>query len=412
MYRCITELKALAIDIDSFIDTDFSKWSEIVGSYRCLFFTSNGNAQQELAGLYGAQSVFYISEFLTNLAPTPMMHMHALNLLKVHTTELAYVSCSINFLKNALTFYSGTIWITDHISYENISTSPDILCPDFSYFKEYLKTGAGGYFGESIVSGDSGNNRIMVSVALQNTPNIRMRVLGRYYSYSHYMKQKHRYSSAIYLNKNRNSKAFGKFNDVFLRIYKSAIRSIFKNTPIDGICSVPPHLGESNRFHGILEDIAKECNIENMENYFHCTKEYPKQKGRSSTDRPENIFDVFTFDKRLDGKNIVILDDVVTTGSTMKECSRVLYNAGAKNIYPVVLAVNQFPGNYWSSEVPDVLCPYCDSPMKLLVNSKTKAFFYSCPDCGANRNYDIAWQEFCDTVNSQFFETSQEEDPF
>jgi ComF family protein len=39
-------------------------------------------------------------------------------------------------------------------------------------------------------------------------------------------------------------------------------------------------------------------------------------------------------------KNILLIDDIVTTGSTLNECSRVLKNAGAKHITAIVLARN------------------------------------------------------------------------
>lgn len=37
-------------------------------------------------------------------------------------------------------------------------------------------------------------------------------------------------------------------------------------------------------------------------------------------------------------KNILLIDDIVTTGSTLNECSRVLKNAGAEHITAIVLA--------------------------------------------------------------------------
>ncbi|NIA02484.1 MAG: hypothetical protein GWP15_03800 [Nitrospirae bacterium] len=39
-------------------------------------------------------------------------------------------------------------------------------------------------------------------------------------------------------------------------------------------------------------------------------------------------------------KNILLIDDIVTTGSTLNECSRVLKNTGAKHITAIVLARN------------------------------------------------------------------------
>ena len=41
MFRCITELKGLIIDIDSFEEDELSEWNETEKCYKCLFITSD-----------------------------------------------------------------------------------------------------------------------------------------------------------------------------------------------------------------------------------------------------------------------------------------------------------------------------------------------------------------------------------
>jgi predicted amidophosphoribosyltransferase len=43
-------------------------------------------------------------------------------------------------------------------------------------------------------------------------------------------------------------------------------------------------------------------------------------------------------EQNLTGKNIIIVDDVVTTGSTLNETKKVLRNAGARKVVCVALA--------------------------------------------------------------------------
>jgi len=57
-------------------------------------------------------------------------------------------------------------------------------------------------------------------------------------------------------------------------------------------------------------------------------------------DRKENIKGAFVCvpGTNLNGQNIILLDDVFTTGATMQECARALKQAGAGEIYGLVLA--------------------------------------------------------------------------
>lgn len=56
-------------------------------------------------------------------------------------------------------------------------------------------------------------------------------------------------------------------------------------------------------------------------------------------ERLENIKSVFIWTgKNLNGEKIILIDDVATTGATLNEAARVLKEAGAKEVYGLVLA--------------------------------------------------------------------------
>ena len=44
------------------------------------------------------------------------------------------------------------------------------------------------------------------------------------------------------------------------------------------------------------------------------------------------------YPQNLQGKSVVLIDDVETTGSTLKECAKVLKKAGVSKIYALTLA--------------------------------------------------------------------------
>lgn len=70
------------------------------------------------------------------------------------------------------------------------------------------------------------------------------------------------------------------------------------------------------------------------------TRPTPDQAGLDSVNRKKNLIDAFavTNPKNIDGKNILLIDDVLTTGATASEISRTLKKAGAKGVYVLVLA--------------------------------------------------------------------------
>lgn len=68
--------------------------------------------------------------------------------------------------------------------------------------------------------------------------------------------------------------------------------------------------------------------------------------------RKENVAGAFTADRRLSaGKQVLVIDDVITTGSTLNACAKALMDAGAEAVYGYSLArggIMKFhgPGNY------------------------------------------------------------------
>lgn len=68
-------------------------------------------------------------------------------------------------------------------------------------------------------------------------------------------------------------------------------------------------------------------------------KETHSQIDFSAEQRKENMQNAFiAISTGLRGKNILIVDDVITTGSTMDSCAKALKKAGAKNVYGLSVA--------------------------------------------------------------------------
>lgn len=73
--------------------------------------------------------------------------------------------------------------------------------------------------------------------------------------------------------------------------------------------------------------------------WFQKVRETPKQsRSESKQERTMNLVGCFVADPRVDGKYIILIDDVVTTGSTLSEARDTLLSAGAREILAFTIA--------------------------------------------------------------------------
>ena len=403
MFRCITQMKGLIIDIDSFWNEPLELWDSFVNEYKCVFLTAQNSHANQIRERYGEHSVLKIEPFQLFFAPSIMTHRQCVKLLELAPTEMVYVSKSIDFINNAMEFLTGTIWVTEKVRYEEASRVADLVSKNIQTLYNDLQNGIKGFIGEAaLFPGAVPKGRIISTSLTVDEDTCPLIFLGRYYGHEHYMCQLHPYSSALYLNKREAKKYYGIFNDVISALYTTAVKKIMTAIEIDGICSVPPRTGLENRFSSVLKTVSGNTGISNYNGLLESTRQHLSQKSLSQKDRAENIKGVFQATRILHGENIVLIDDIVSTGSTLRECIRMLKKAGAGKIVMLVLAINQIHGSYWSSFPAQVSCPQCREKMHLLVNSKNKQLFYSCYSCrNQTMSFDSGRQSVISCVNRE-----------
>lgn len=73
--------------------------------------------------------------------------------------------------------------------------------------------------------------------------------------------------------------------------------------------------------------------------WFRKIKETPKQShSESKIERMKNLENCFEANPNVEGKYVFIVDDVVTTGSTLKEARKTLLDAGARDVFAFTIA--------------------------------------------------------------------------
>lgn len=77
----------------------------------------------------------------------------------------------------------------------------------------------------------------------------------------------------------------------------------------------------------------------NLENLLIRIRDTGQQVGRTREERLKNMANAFALSPKSQlPKNVLLVDDVWTTGATMRECARILKKAGAKYVWGLVLA--------------------------------------------------------------------------
>lgn len=92
----------------------------------------------------------------------------------------------------------------------------------------------------------------------------------------------------------------------------------------------------------LTNELSKLCRIDRNNMLLKKINSTHTQEGLTMEERKTNLTGVFAFNEQfkylVEGKNITIVDDVLTTGSTISECAKVLKQNGAKAVYALTLA--------------------------------------------------------------------------
>ncbi len=118
--------------------------------------------------------------------------------------------------------------------------------------------------------------------------------------------------------------------------------------PIDLIVPVPISRGGLkrrgfNQTELLARQISKKMGLRMEPQIIHRVKETPSQVELSREEREKNLLFAFKIEdtKKVYRKNILLVDDVYTTGSTCRECTRVLMEAGASRVCIITWATGK-----------------------------------------------------------------------
>ena len=113
-------------------------------------------------------------------------------------------------------------------------------------------------------------------------------------------------------------------------------------TGVQVVCAVPMHKKRLrqrgfNQSELLARAIAKKLDLP-YENLLVRTRNTQQQARLHGAARRSNLVNAFQAAKPIDGKNVLLVDDVYTSGQTAHQCERVLREAGAGKVFLLTFA--------------------------------------------------------------------------
>ncbi len=138
-------------------------------------------------------------------------------------------------------------------------------------------------------------------------------------------------------------------NNVFPRLFAEKIRSDIEADPYefkaDFIVPVPMSKTKLrkrgfNQAEVLADALSQQLNIPICNNALVKSISFVAQHKLSATRRKSNASHLYSAGKNIDikGKTVIIVDDVMTTGSTINSCAEILLEMGAEKIIAAVAA--------------------------------------------------------------------------
>lgn len=360
-------IKMIILDGDSlkdeFLNYPYSEDLIIVKAYRNNISLSN----DKLAIKY-----FDIRSLLNNILK---------EYKNIDSTSIISISEDYLFLKEMMQYHIGTIsTVTQKLDY--LKYAPDFQNCNLDRIVSILEHKDKGYCAEVIsYHGDAIPRMSLIKSKKEllingDTKEFIIYFGGRYFP-----------AMSAYILNDPLSCLIRKFKKTYIRqiddFFDLAISFVSHKDKVDLVTYVPlkPSQIKENSYDRFEQLRLKHCmsNDIRLEKTMLCTKDFV-QKQNDANQRQENVKGAFKVIEDVKDKNILIIDDVFTTGSTITEIAKTLYEAGAKNVEAIVLAINQLTDA--TVEYKGITCSSCKEQMVLKVNTINGSLFFGCP------NYD------------------------
>lgn len=378
MFVEINDLSALVISPAGAGLKDPKVWGPLAEGFDCVFLVPGKWLKQWKGWAESSPSSHVLDkdegEYIN---PVSALIKRSLELLDAQPYNAAYITFDPDELKSAANTRVGTLLIQGED--ERVpDVLPDLLAQDASdaitALKDFKAGMAVGYIAETyahtpgtrMTRGRSSNY-----AAVQSDPfgdgrsEDQLVVLGRYFPSSDARHLKHPLTQRILAAKRWRE-------PIVIGLLWMPLKALVQSDGVDIITRVPPKPSDGrDRLAELVQEacawgderIPEDALVSRFKpELLKCIKDYPPQKtitgGKSA--REDNVKGAFRCRSRIDGKHVLLVDDVVTSGATAAECARMLHQAGAQRVTVLAIGKDQkiitgFPGDQ------TLECPKCES---------------------------------------------------
>lgn len=303
------------------------------------------------------------------------------------------ISGNPQFLKEMMQNHIGTI-LVGQFKKEYLKYIPDFMCLRFENIPSILQQKRQGYAAEVIACHEGAKKKNLLScvssIKLSNNEikNYKLYFGGRYYAKNHRYLADDPLSTLILEFKNKPVKLISEY-------YDQAISFIHSFEEFDILTYVPLKKDEveSGRFNRFKSLELDRCNQENLilRDVVSCRRTF-SQKRNDAVHRKENVQGAYFITQDIRDQKILILDDVYSSGATINEIVKTLYEAGAAHVSALFAGVNQLtesPAHPYQAPV----CQVCGGRLALKFNNKSDLFFWGCTNFAKGCHFTQAWNQ-------------------
>ena len=296
--------------------------------------------------------------------------------------QILSISSNPQFLKEMMQNHIGTIY-AGCFKREYLKYTPDFTNKEFKNLPSILSHTRYGYAAEVIACNEYAKKKNLLSceakLKLNNgdIKNFKLYFGGRYYAKNHRYLSDDPLSTLILEFKNKPVKAISEYFDQAIEFLRP-----FETMDILTYVPLKPDEIAAHRFNRFESLELNRCQHDNLElcSIVACCRSF-SQKRNDTIHRNENVKGVYAISQNIQNKKILIIDDVYSTGATITEIVKTLYEAGAAYVSALFIGVNQLtesPANLYQAPI----CSACGGKLQLRLNSKTNQLFWGCANYG------------------------------